>query len=217
MLASIIQARLGSHRLPRKSLMDICGKPMLGHVIDRVKKAVDNVIVATPDIEIVGFGTSQNISVFIGSEDDVLDRYYQTARAFGLTDVIRICADNPLVEPNLILDMIDIYMDSEVDYVSNNLVRTYPIGLDVEIFSFMALERAWKEAKDPYDREHVTPYIKDNLKVRNVWNEVDLSHLRWTVDYQEDLDFVRNIYSNLGGDFTMADVLEYLKGGKNGY
>ena len=217
MLTAIIQSRLGSHRLPRKSMMDICGKPMLGCVIDRVRMATENIIIATPDKEIAEYATSQGVGAHIGNEDDVLDRYYQAAKKHEVSDIVRITADNPLVDSGLLTDMIVIYKGFHVDYLSNTLDRTYPKGLDIEIFSFGALKAAWLEAREPYDREHVTPFMYNHpkiFKLKNVWHSTNLSHLRWTVDYPEDLDFVRDIYSKLGEGFTMNDVLKYLTGGE---
>jgi len=214
MIGAIIQARKGGSRFPGKVMQDINGKPMLGRIIDRVKMAIGNIIVATPDIEIARYAKVEGVKFYIGVEDDVLHRYYQAASVNGLTDVIRLTADNPLVDPYLITEMIKTYQKSDVDYLSNNLVRTYPLGMDIEIFSFKTLVKAWQEAKEPYEREHVTPYIKKHseiFRIFNVENDIDLSGLRWTVDYPEDLEFVREIYSNLQEGFTMQDILEYQK------
>lgn len=210
MLAAIIQARLGSSRLQGKAMLDICGKPMLGRVIDRVKMALDNIVVATPDAEIAKFAETQGVSWFIGSENDVLDRYYQAAKAFNVDPIVRITSDNPLLDPAIIKKVIEFYEKNNFDYVSNAHPHTYLVGLDVEVCSFKMLERAWTESSDPYDREHVTPYLYRHglFRVGNVENDIDLSHLRWTVDYQEDLDFAREIYSKLGGNFTMGDILK---------
>jgi spore coat polysaccharide biosynthesis protein SpsF len=216
--AAIIQARLGSSRLPGKSMMNICGKPILERVIDRTKIAIKNVIVATPDIEIVKFCENINVNAFLGSEEDVLDRYYQAALMYQVYNIVRITADNPLVCPDIIKKVFSYYMgNNKLDWVSNcRLKATYPIGTDTEVFTFKALEKAWKYASEDYDREHVTPYIYNHpemFKLLCIENDTDLSHLRWTVDYPEDLEFVREIYTKLGGNFTMNDVLEYQKGG----
>lgn len=195
-IAAIIQARLGSKRLPGKCMMDIAGIPLLGHVINGARLAVENVIVATPDKEIVDFAIKQGVLGFIGSEDDVLDRYYKAAKAYEVQHIIRLTSDNPLVDPDVIQKVLDFYWSDNFDYVSNNHPRTYPIGLDVEIFTFEALERTWREAKDKYEREHVTPYIYNHpelFKLGNVKSDKDLSHLRWTVDTLEDLEHVREL------------------------
>ena len=214
-IAAIIQARLGSNRLPGKVMMDITGKPMLGRVIERVRMAIPDIIVATPDAEVAKYATSQNVSVFVGSEFDVINRYYQAAKSFELIDIIRITADNPLIDPDVISKVVEFYSNGDYDYVSNNLKRTYPVGLDVEVFSFKTLERVWCTTKDAYDSEHVTSYIyrhPELFTLGSVENDVNLSHLQWTVDYQKGLEFAREIYSNLGGNFTMSDVLKFIKG-----
>lgn len=212
-MIAIIQARLKSTRLPNKAMLDICGKPMLGRVIDRIKMAIPDIIVATPDKEIAEYAESQGVGAFIGSESNVLDRYYQAA--IGWADVARITSDCPLIDPDVINRVVEHYHKG-FDYVSNIMIRTYPKGLDVEVFSFNTLEKAWRRGRGVYDREHVTPYIynhPDLFKLGNVENDNDLSHLWWTVDYERDLEFAREIYSNLGGNFTMKDVLKYTDGG----
>ena len=169
---------------------------MLWHVIEKVKEIVP-VIVATPDKEIAGYANECGVESFIGSEDDVLDRYYQAAKTFGVLDIIRLTADNPLIRPNTIRRVVQFYLRTKHDYVSNCYpINTYPVGDTVEVLSFKALERAWQETTEPYDREHVTPYIYNSglFKLGTVRNDEDLSHIRWTVDTQEDLDRVREIY-----------------------
>ena len=213
---AIIQARYGSNRFPRKIGVWIEGEPMLGRVIERVRKGISDIIVATPDPEIAEYAERLGVLSYIGSEDDVLNRYYQASVKYNVSDIVRLTADNPLLDPNVLCQVVNFYLENNFDYVSNNLKRSYPLGLDVEVFSFNALEKAWKRATLQPDREHVTPYIRNHpelFRLGNVENDINLSHLRWTVDYQEDLDFVRNIYSNLGGNFTMNDVLEYTKKG----
>lgn len=195
MLGAIIQARLGSKRLPGKNMIDIAGRPMLGHVIDKAK-VFDTVIVATPDEEIAKYARDQGVTSFIGSENDVLDRYYQAAIAFGLQHIVRLTADNPLVRPETIEKVVWFYMLNTYDWVGNcRLKTTYPIGDDVEVFTFGALEKAWRE--DTKDREHVTPYIYNHPELFHlgiIENEIDESHIRWTVDTKEDLEFVRSCY-----------------------
>ncbi len=210
MIAAIIQARLNAKRLPNKVMKSINGKPMLCHVINRTRVAVDNVIVATPDEKIAKYAKKQGVLSFVGSENDVLDRYYQAAKTFNVSDIIRITADNPLVDPDIIKEVVKLYFEADADYACNNMPRTYPMGLDVEVFSFESLERAWASATLPEEKEHVTPYIRNHpeiFKLVNLGNDTDLSQLRWTVDYQEDLDFARKVYFKLGDKFTMQEVL----------
>lgn len=166
MLAAIIQARMGSTRLPKKVMLNILEKPILWHVINRVSKAslIDKLIVATTtnneDDAIVEFCKNNGILFFRGSENDVLDRYYQCAKEYNITDIARITADCPLHDPNVIDMIIKEYMGNDYDYVSNSIEYTFPDGLDVEIFSFDALKIAWENAKLVSEREHVTPYMR---------------------------------------------------------
>ena len=221
---AIIQARMGSTRLPGKVLSDICGHPMLWHIINRVKYAnlIDKIIIATTketiDDDIVKFAKYHKISVFRGSSYDVLDRYYQTAKYYRIKDIVRITADDPLKDPKVIDKVIKSYFENNADYSSNTVEPTYPLGLDTEVFSYETLEKTWKETNSKYDREHVTAYIYNNpskFNIVKVQNEnKDLSHLRWTVDTKEDLDFVRVIYRELYKDnkiFLMDDILNLIK------
>ncbi|MER3422660.1 MAG: aminotransferase [Nitrospiraceae bacterium] len=223
-VVAIVQARMGSTRLPGKVLAEIAGRPMLWYVVERVRRArtVDKVVVATTgnseDDAIAAFCADNCIQCFRGSEMDVLDRFYQAAKHFGADVVVRITGDCPLIDPEVVDKVVGTYLEGDYDYVSNTLRYTYPDGLDVEVFSFEALERAWKEAHLASHREHVTPYIRTSGKFRvfNVENEIDLSkeNLRWTVDDPADLEFVRAVYSRLGRGqrpFGLTDVLQLLK------
>jgi glutamate-1-semialdehyde 2,1-aminomutase/spore coat polysaccharide biosynthesis protein SpsF len=218
---AIIQARMGSSRLPGKTLAEIEGQPMLRHVIRRVQRArkIDRVVVATTtqpaDDAIAEICQADNVVCYRGSENDVLDRYYHAARAEKAAQVVRITADCPLIDPKIIDRVVERFQLGDVDYASNTMVRTYPDGLDTEICSFSALERAWHGAGKPSEREHVTPYLKsERFRIANIANEVALSgvNVRWTVDEQEDLDFVRAIYAVFRGrnDFLMEDILQLL-------
>jgi len=222
MIAAIVQARMGSTRLPGKVKKEIVGKPILWHIIDRLKRAklIDNIIVATTDKEIdkpiLGLAKKLGIASYAGSEEDVLDRYYQTAKGFGVDVIVRITADCPLVDPHVVDKVIRRYLKGDCDYAANTLKQTYPDGLDAEVFSYAALERAWEEARWASEREHVTPYIRknpDKFRLANVENRVNLSRLRWSVDEKEDLEFVRQVYKHLykqGQTFYMEDILKLL-------
>jgi spore coat polysaccharide biosynthesis protein SpsF (cytidylyltransferase family) len=217
---ALIQARMGSSRLPSKVLMNLCGKTVLEHVVTRVKesKFIDEVIVATTisiqDLQIVNFCASNNVRVFIGSEQDVLDRYYQAARLLRPANIIRITSDCPMIDPEIIDLIGHQHMLARADYSSNTLDETYPDGLDAEIFTFDSLEIAWHEAILKSDREHVTPYIKKNpnkFKLLSVKNDENLSHMRWTIDQPEDYKFLSEIYGNIypnNPKFRTKDVLE---------
>jgi len=223
MIVAIVQARMGSSRLPGKVLMEIVGKPALWHLVNRLSKSrlIDKIVIATSDREedksILKLAQDLGVGSFAGSATEVLDRYYQAARKYNAETIVRVTADCPLIDPELVDKIIGIYVDSkgELDYVSKG--QSYPDGLDVEVFSFNALEKAWKEAKKKSQRgEYVTTYIWGNphlFKTLIVENEVNLSHMRWTVDYERDLILVREIFKNLykeGEVFHLRDILEFL-------
>lgn len=223
----IIQARTGSSRLPGKVLMNLKGKTVLEHVVSRVKKSsmVSDVIVATTigksDLQIVGLCAEQGIRIFCGSEDDVLDRFYQAAKLLKPENIIRITADCPLMDPEMIDMVIEQHIKVGADYTSNCIVESYPDGLDVEVFRFSSLEKAWNEARLKSEREHVTPFIRnhsDIFKISSLVNTTDLSSKRWTLDNQEDFDFISEVYKGIfsrNNNFGMNDVLEFLKENPN--
>jgi spore coat polysaccharide biosynthesis protein SpsF len=222
MIAIIIQARMGSTRLPGKVLKEIMGKPMLWHVITRAKtcKTADKVIVATTrnpaDKPIVKLSEQLGAGYYAGSETDVLDRYYRAAVKYKVEVIVRITADCPLLDPRVVDTVVRRYQSSDYDYVSNTLKRSYPDGLDVEVFSFAALNRAWREAELLSEREHVTPYLwknPDKFRLANVKRTNNLSALRFTVDEESDLEFVKQVYEHLyeeQGFFSTNDVLRLL-------
>jgi spore coat polysaccharide biosynthesis protein SpsF len=220
-IIAILQARMRSSRLPGKVLMDICGKTMVARVIERVKKAeaINKIVIATTkkpdDDEIVNECKKTVDAIYRGSEEDVLDRYYCTAKKYGAHAIVRITCDCPLIEPTIIDRVVRAFLKESPDYASNTLERTYPRGLDVEIMTKDVLKKAWEEAEKPYERTHVTPYIYQHSKAYNllsVKNAEDLSVGRWTVDTQEDLLFIREIYSQFKNqeDFSWRDVISLL-------
>lgn len=222
---AIIQARMGSTRLPSKALIPIVnGKGALELMLERVSKAdsIDRIIVATTiakgDDKLVELCKNLGFEVFRGSKDDVLDRYYQAANSFGKPDVIvRLTGDCPFHDPVVIDKVVRFFLDSDFDYVCNIDPPTYPDGLDCEVFSFVALENAWLNAALKSEREHVTPYIRKNpaiFKKGNVKNKEDFSGKRWTLDNEEDLQFLKEVYGYLydrGKLFSMQEVLQYLQ------
>jgi spore coat polysaccharide biosynthesis protein SpsF (cytidylyltransferase family) len=220
-VVAIIQARMGSSRCPGKVLADVCGKPMIARVIERVRaaKRVDAVVLATStlaeDDAIERFCLSQKVACVRGSQDDVLDRYYQAAKAFPAKTYVRITGDCPLHDGSVIDFVIREFLLRGVDYANNTLRYTFPNGLDTEVFTQQALDQAWREATQPAEREHVTPYLRLSGKFRTTCVEgtEDLAGThRWSVDHPDDLDFVRAVYAHLGErDFTFRDVLELLE------
>lgn len=218
---AIIQARLGSTRLPGKVLFDLEGKTVLERVIERVRasKLIDDVVVATTirkeDLRIVKLCADIGTSVYCGSVDDVLDRYYQAARLFKADHVVRITSDCPLIDPEVIDSVIKLHFLDEADYSSNIIKETYPDGEDVEVFTFEALKKAWKNAHLASEREHVTPYLQKNsaFKIASLEYIKDLSHKRWTLDNPEDYEFIKLIFKNLHNKnqlFGMNEILKYI-------
>ena len=226
MVKTLIQARIGSTRLPGKCLKEVLGKPVLWLLCERLKfsKYIDEVIILTTEKEaddvIMDFCLKNEIRFFRGSESDVLDRYYQAAKKFNVDPIVRITSDCPLIDPQVSDSIIRYYLDesNKFDFVSNNHPPTFPDGLDTEVFSFNALEKAWMNARKPHEREHVTPYIWDQpekFRIGNVEYKEDLSMKeRWTLDYEEDYQFIKTVYENLykeGEIFLMSDILQLLK------
>jgi glutamate-1-semialdehyde 2,1-aminomutase len=209
---AIVQARLGSIRLPNKVLRDLGGRTVIGIILERLKRAtsVDEIVLATGDsstndplvehVEELGF------RVFRGSEPDVLERYYGAALMSGADTVVRITGDCPLVDPALVDVIIGTLHREQADYASNTLTPTYPDGLDVEAFTFRALHEAQTKATSAYDREHVTPYLKrDSAFGRiNVRHDTDLSSLRWTVDEPEDLVVIDRVFDRFAPDIHFS-------------
>lgn len=225
-VVAIIQARMGSSRLPGKVLRDIHGKPMLAWVVERTRKAssVSEVMVATtsdPSDDMVEQVCRQmSIPCFRGNIYDVLDRYYQAAREAQADVVVRITADCPLIDAGLIDTVVQRFVAEKVDFAANRLPppyqRTYPIGLDVEVVSFQALQRAWQEASEKHEREHVLPYLYESpgrFKTLTVDHETDLGSYRWTVDTFEDLEFIQKLFTLLPDteNFTWLDVLKIVE------
>lgn len=216
---AILQARMTSSRLPGKVLKPILGKPMLAHQIARVQQAenIDHLIIATSehssDDEIASLCQSLNIDCFRGSLTDVLDRYYQAANQYSATHVVRLTGDCPIIDHKIIDQVIALHLNSRFDYTANCEPPTLPDGLDVEVFTFKALEYAWQKSKKPSEREHVTPFIRNNpdlFMCQNYRYKEDLSYLRWTVDEPEDFDFITKVYQELyqhKPDFLLTDIL----------
>jgi spore coat polysaccharide biosynthesis protein SpsF len=215
---AIIQARMGSTRLPGKVLLPLLGRPILSRVVERTARAglVDEVVVATTvdarDDAIVDLAAREGWAVERGSPADVLDRYAQAARAHEADVIVRITSDCPLIDPTLIDRTIEAFVDGDADYASNSLEpRTFPRGLDVEVVARDALERAWREDDDLSLREHVTPYVyrhPDRFRLVGVTCPDDLSGHRWCVDVPEDYELVGRIYDALGrDDFGWRDAL----------
>ena len=227
-IVAIIQARMGSTRLPDKVLLPVLGKPLLGWMLGRVAKCseIDDIIVATTtdprDNNIVHFAQSIGCKTYRGSEDDVLDRYYQAASLVSADVIIRITADCPLLDPQVLDQMIRYFTSEELDFLSNSepLPSSWPDGMDVSIVNFDSLQLAWKQAVKPSEREHVTFYFWNNpslFKCKRIEHEPNWSKYRVTIDYQEDFDLIKAIiehFDNSGhagiNDVLMKDIVNFL-------
>ena len=223
-VTAIIQARMGSTRLPGKVLIDVCGKPVLWHMLNRLRLSdnIGDIVLAIPesahDNKLEDFAKESGFQCFRGSEEDVLSRYYEAAVRFGADIVVRLTADCPLVDPRVTDRIVKEHLNSGADYTSNIIKRTYPQGLDTEVFNYDVLEKVSKEAKQGYEREHVTPYIyrhPEIFKLKSVEASGKLGRpdLRLTVDTEEDLRLMREIFHRLYHQeqvFYIEDVIDLL-------
>lgn len=214
---AIVQARMGSTRLPNKVMRPVCGTPMIGLLLERLSKArgLDQIVLATStdsrNDPLATYVESAGYAVYRGSEDDVLDRYYRAAGKFEAGVVIRVTGDCPLIDPAVVERVVGLFRESSADYASNVSPPTFPDGLDVEVFTLGALEIAWREAVDPRDREHVTPYIRNSARFKkiNLAHATDESAERWTVDEPEDFAVIERVFEGFSPrrDFTWLEVL----------
>jgi spore coat polysaccharide biosynthesis protein SpsF len=231
-ILAIVQARMGSTRMPGKVLKELMGYPLLGHIYERLSSChqIRQTVVATSnqsqDQAIVDFCNDQGIPVFQGSENDVLDRFFYVSCKYKPQHIIRVTADCPLIDPNLVGKVITKYLNEDLDYCSiatgagsyqDQGKGAFPDGLDCEIFRFSALEEAWTLAQTSLQREHVTPYIwqqEKKFKLGKLYCPYDYGDYRLTVDYPEDFALVEKIYQDLSPQKKHLDylaVIEYLK------
>jgi spore coat polysaccharide biosynthesis protein SpsF len=225
-VVAIVQARMASSRLPGKVLADIGGQPMLVRVVERASRAkeLNRLVVATTieaeDDAIAASCEENGFAYYRGSAIDVLDRFYHAAQQHAAEVVVRLTADCPLIDPEVIDQTVRAFFDADpsVDFATNRLPgrRSSPIGLDTEVCSMAALERAWREANQPHQREHVMPYLYEvpgRFRTLLVWDDGDFSHHRWTVDTPGDLELVRRVYSFFNGrdTFSWKEVLELVE------
>jgi spore coat polysaccharide biosynthesis protein SpsF (cytidylyltransferase family) len=215
---AIIQARMSSTRLPGKILEKVGGKEVLKHVVSRLNycKNINKVVVATTnnyqDDQLISWLTNNQLDFFRGNEDDVLDRYYQTAKQYDADFILRVTSDSPLIDPQLVDFIVKIALYNQYDYTSNSLLPTFPDGLDIECLSFFALQESWKKATTLNEREHVTPYIRLNpraFKSANITNKKNYSAYCWAIDNPKDLDFVKQLHTKI--DLTLIENFSYKK------
>lgn len=221
---AIIQARCGSTRFPNKVFAEINGKPLLWHVVNRLKYTtlINDIIIATTtnDIDdvIEEWCKTEGVKCFRGSEDDVLNRYYSASVAYPSDVIVRVTADDPFKEPAVIDRVIRKLIDEHMDLVTNNFPPSFPEGLDCEAFTFRVLEEMEKTTHDAFEREHVTQYVYHNpdmFKIGNVISDTQLSSYRWTIDNQEDYEMVKAVYEKRQADkddiLLMKEILEILE------
>ncbi len=206
MITAIIQARMSSSRLPGKVLMNFSGDSMLGHIIERLKysKFISKIIVATTsstaDDILVDWLNERDVVSFRGSESDVLGRYYEAATRYNANHIVRITSDDPFKDPEIIDKVAQLYFSEKLDFAYNNNPPTFAEGLDTEIFSYEAIKKANQNASDPFEREHVTQHFFRNPKEfnqKNIASPFNYSHLRWTIDNEEDLKMASIVYEKL--------------------
>jgi spore coat polysaccharide biosynthesis protein SpsF len=220
----IVQARMTSTRLPGKVLYEVMDKPLLEYQIERLGQVrlADELVIATTtnvtDQPIIELCKRLGVAYYRGSEEDVLSRYYEAATQSGADVVVRVTSDCPLIDPGVMDEVISLYINNrdKYDYVSNTLERTYPRGLDTEVFSKTALEKAYREAKEQPEKEHVTLFMyrrPEQFRLANSSGAVDYGHHRWTVDTPEDFELIKLILQELNpvnNRFTWLDVLDLL-------
>ena len=220
-VVAVVQARMGSSRFPGKVMKPVAGKPLIELLLQRLARSeeVDQIVLATTDQPqddaLASYVQGLGFAVFKGSESDVLDRFYRVAESHEAEVVVRITGDCPLVDSFLVDDAIRSFREQGVDYLSNTSPPTFPDGLDVEVFTMAALSQAAAEGKQPAEREHVTPYIRESglFSVGQLAHEKDLSDLRWTVDEEEDLEVIRKVFEHFAPrtDFSWLEVLEFAR------
>lgn len=221
-ILAVIQARCRSSRLPGKPLLELAGRPMLAHVIERIRccRLVGQLIVATTvqhdDLAIVRLCADMGIGVYCGEADDPLERYYRAARLYGADHVVRIKSDCPMIDFSIVDQAIRLHLDQHADYTTNTLERTYPVGQDVEILTRPTLEKVWQDANLMSEREHITLYLPkhpESFRICHLKQVADLSCKRWTIDYPEDYQVAKEIFRNLypqDAYFGMEAILAFL-------
>lgn len=223
-VVAIVQARMGSTRLPRKVMKKIMGRSMLWHIVNRIEKSrfIDDIIIATTqdkkDDVIEDFAKECQLGIYRGSENDIVDRFYNAAAKYNADVIVRIWGDCPLIDPEIIDIIMGKFLRNKADYANNFNPPTFPVGMNVEIYSFNTLEQIWKETNDPFFREYPFEYIyanQESFRAVYVKNDIeeDLSDIHWTVDYIEDLKLITKIFVKLYSKhraFNMKNILDLI-------
>ncbi|WP_019424724.1 cytidylyltransferase domain-containing protein [Paenibacillus sp. OSY-SE] len=222
-VVAIVQARMGSSRLPGKVMKPLIDHSVLGHVILRLKavNSINKIVIATTqnpeDDVIICECNKYNVPVYRGSTEHVLSRYYEAAKKFNADIVVRVTSDCPLIDPEITENIINYFFELDADYVSNKIIETFPRGLDTEVFTMSSLEKAYKGAYNDIHREHVTPYIylhSDQFKLVNYSLEKDYSAYRWTLDTREDYQLIESIYEKLykpNNIFSWLEIIQLME------
>lgn len=223
-MLGVVQARMGSTRLPGKVLRPIRERPLIYHLVDRLDYSdlLDDIVFAIPASKendvLFDWLSYRGLKIFRGSEKNVLQRFYNSAKKYNPELIVRICSDRPITDPWILDKVIQVHIDGKADYTSNNLKNTYPTGLDVEVFSLRSLKKAYNEATKDYEREHVTPFFYEHPQIFDLHNveaegKLNRPDLRLTVDREEDLKLIRKIYKELyhpGKVFSAEVVVDFL-------
>jgi spore coat polysaccharide biosynthesis protein SpsF len=222
-IAAIIQARVGSTRLPNKVFYKLAGKPLIWHVVNRLKIStrLTDIVLATTDNqlddELAAWAGENDVKLFRGSESNVLDRYYNAAKHYGADIIVRITADDPFKDAVVMDEVINMVCTEAIDFGFNNKPASFPEGLDIEVFTFQALEKAHANSKDPFEQEHVTQYFHRNpslFSMKNFSYKEDVSYLRWTIDTLTDYEMASQVYDLLyqpGEVFLFPEILGLLQ------
>ncbi len=214
-IAAIIQCRLGSTRLPRKIFLDLNGKPIIKHLVERLKKSkkIEKIIIATTldtqDDQVCEWCEEESLDYFRGDTENVLSRFYHCAKRFNVSKIVRVTSDCPLIDPEIVDKTIELFSREEFDYASNNLKKTFPHGLDVEVFSYKSLETSYLNSSSKIEKEHITQFIRkrpNEFKLVNLSSKNNLSDIRITIDEKEDLILVRKIIDALGNEASYKDI-----------
>lgn len=220
---AIVQARMGSTRLPGKVLKALGDRTVLGHVIHRLQAIVElsDITIATTtsleDDKLVAEAKKYGVRYYRGSESDVLSRYFGAAVECKSDNIVRITSDCPVIDPVVTADVIRFFIKQQADYASNGLERSFPRGLDTEVFTMDSLTRAYRHAEQEFQREHVTPYLYQNphlFILKSYINPVNYSQYRWTLDTEEDWAVINEIYKNLyqpGKIFLWQDIVKLME------
>lgn len=222
-IGAIVQARMASKRLQRKVMKEIMGKPILWHLVNRLRKSklIDRIIIATTtnkeDNIIEEFANKHHLGIFRGKENDLADRYYNAAKKYNIDVIVRIWGDCPLIDPEIIDKAIEKYFVCRADYANNFNPSTFPLGTHMELYSFNTLEHIWKSTNDPFFREFPFEYVYANqslFKTLYIKSDSDLSNIHFGIDYIEDFELAKVIFEKLyskNRTFTMQDILDLIE------